>query len=132
MINIEKKDKINIVTFKTDTINALITDEIRDQIIKIFEASNAKVIIDLSGVRYIDSMGFASFLSIRKTARNNFGTLKFVNPSPSVMEVLRILHLNTELDIYEDLDECIRDMKIKSCRLRIRQSAEPQFTRPFQ
>ena len=46
MINIEKRDKINIVTFKTDTINALITDEIRDQIIKIFEASNSKVIID--------------------------------------------------------------------------------------
>ena len=111
MINIEKRDKINIVTFKTDTINALITDEIRDQIIKIFEASNSKVIIDLSGVRHIDSMGFASFLSIRKTARNNFGTLKFVNPSPSVMEVLRILHLNTVFDIYEDLDECIQAMK---------------------
>ena len=28
MINIGKRDKINIVTFKTDTINALITDEI--------------------------------------------------------------------------------------------------------
>lgn len=111
MINIEKRDKIDIVTFRTDTINALVTDEIRDEIIKIFEVSNSKVIIDLGGVRYIDSTGFAIFLSIRKTARNNFGTLKFVNPDPTVMEVIRTLHLNTVFDIYEDLEECMRAMR---------------------
>ncbi len=111
MINIDRRDKINIVTFRTDTVNALVTDEIREEIIKIYEVSNSKVIIDLGGVRYIDSTGFASFLSIMKTARNNFGTLKFVNPAPPVMEVLRTLHLNTVFDIYEDLEECIRAMR---------------------
>ncbi len=111
MINIEKRDKIDIVTFRTDTINALVTDEIRDQISKIFEVPNSKVIIDLGGVKYIDSTGFAIFLSIKKTARNNYGTLKLVNPASSVMEVFRTLHLNTVFDIYEDLEECIRAIR---------------------
>jgi len=55
MINIEKRDKIDIITFGVDKINALITDDLRDQIGKVFENANSKVIIDLSGVHYVDS-----------------------------------------------------------------------------
>jgi len=36
MINIEKKDKVDIITFTIDRINALITEELRDEISKVF------------------------------------------------------------------------------------------------
>ena len=77
MINIEKRDKIDIITFTVDRINALITDELRDEIGKVFENANSKVIIDLKGVQYIDSTGFGCFLSVMRTARNNYGILRF-------------------------------------------------------
>ena len=108
MINIEKRDKIDIVTFQVNNINALISEEIREEINKIFINLNSKLIIDLKGVEYIDSSGFGSFLSIMKTARNNYGTLKFANPEPGVVEVFNILHLYSILDIYDNLDECIK------------------------
>ena len=73
MINIEKKDKIDIISFTVNKINALITDEIREFINKVFDKSNSKVIIDLKGIEYIDSSGFGCFLSIMKSARNNYG-----------------------------------------------------------
>jgi len=111
MINIEKRGKIDIITFTIDKINALITDEIRDKINRLFENGNAKVIIDLSGVNYIDSSGFGCLLSIMKTARNNYGTLKLVNPEPSVMKVLQTLNLHTVFEIYDDLDVCLRTMR---------------------
>ena len=111
MINIEKRDKIDIITFTVDKINALITDEIRDKINKVFENGNSKVIIDLSGVNYIDSSGFGCLLSIMKTARNNYGTLKFANPEPSVMQILQTLNLHTVFEIYDDLDVCLRTMR---------------------
>jgi anti-anti-sigma factor len=110
MINIEKRNKIDIITFTVDKINALITDEIRDKINRVLENGNSKVIIDLSGVSYIDSSGFGCMLSIMKTARNNYGILKFVNPEPSVMQVLQTLNLHTVFEIYDDLDVCIRTM----------------------
>jgi len=111
MINVEKREKVYIVSFTTDTINALVTDEIREEISKIFEIANSKVIINLSGVKYIDSTGFGSFLSIMRTARNNYGTLKFVNNEPALIDIFRTLHLNTVFDIYENLEECMRAMK---------------------
>jgi anti-sigma B factor antagonist len=107
MINIEKKDKIDIVTFSVNKINALITEEIRNKINELFELHNSRVIINLTGVEYIDSSGFGCFLSILKTARNNYGILKFANPESNVNELFRTLHLHTVFQIHDDLDTCI-------------------------
>jgi anti-anti-sigma factor len=108
MINIEKKDKIDIISFSVNKINALIVDEIREGILKVFDNSNSKVIIDLKGVEYIDSSGFGCFLSVMKAARNNYGILKFANAEPRVNELFETLHLQTVFQIYSDLDTCIR------------------------
>jgi anti-anti-sigma factor len=107
MINIEKKDKIDVISFSVNKINALIVDEIREAILKVFDNSNSKVIIDLKGVEYIDSSGFGCFLSVMKAARNNYSILKFANPEPRVTELFETLHLQTVFQIYSDLDTCI-------------------------
>lgn len=111
MVNIEKKDKIDIISFSLDKINALVTDEIRESISRVFENSNARVIIDLSGVKYIDSSGFGCFIAVMKTARNNYGILKFAKPEPVIMDLFQTLHLHTIFEIYEDLDTCIRSFR---------------------
>jgi anti-sigma B factor antagonist len=111
MINIERRDRADIVTFPVNKIDALITDEIRDEVIKIFDNSNSKLIIDLKGIEYIDSSGFGCFLSIFKAARNNYGSLKFANPEPHVMELFYTLHLHTVFDIYNNLDDCLRSFR---------------------
>ena len=111
MINIEKRDKIDIVSFNVNKIDAMITDDIRELINKVFDNSNSKVIIDLKGVEYIDSSGFGCFLSVMRTARNSYGVLKFANPEPRIMELFRTLHLHTVFQIYDDLDVCIRTLR---------------------
>lgn len=111
MISIEKRDKIDIVTFSVDKINALITDEIKEEIGKLFGNGTSKVILDLRGVEYMDSSGFGCLLSILKKARNNYCMLKLANPEPAVMQVLHTLHLHTVFEIYDDLDACIRSMR---------------------
>jgi anti-sigma B factor antagonist len=111
MINIEKRDKIDIISFSADRINALVTDDIRGEISKLFEVSNSKVIINLKGVEYIDSSGFSCFLSVMRTARNNYGSLKFTNPEPSVLELFHTLHLNTIFQIFDNIEDCIRSFR---------------------
>lgn len=111
MINFEKEGRVDLVTFSVDKINALITEDIRNDIGRLFDNANAKVVIDLSGVQYIDSSGFGCFLSIMKAARNNYGTLKFACPEPAVMNVFTTLHLNTVFEIFENRDECVRSMR---------------------
>jgi anti-anti-sigma factor len=111
MVNVEKRNKVDVVTFSSEKINALVTDEVRTEIAKIFETLNAKVVIDLKGVQYIDSSGFGCLLSIMKTARNNYGVLKFANPEPTVLQTIQTLNLHTVFEIYDDLDACLRSMR---------------------
>lgn len=111
MVNIEKRDKIDVISFSVNKINALITDEIRESICKVFDNSNSNVVIDLSGVHYIDSSGFGCFLTIMKAARNNYGTLKFAQPEPAIMELFQTLHLHTVFQIYDDMETCLRSFR---------------------
>jgi anti-anti-sigma factor len=111
MISIEKRDKVEIISFNVININALITDEIRERITKVFDTSNSKVIIDLKGVEYIDSSGFGCFLSVMKAARNNYGVLKFANPEPRVDELFKILHLHTVFQIFDNVESCLNSFK---------------------
>jgi len=108
MINIEKRDKIEVISFTINKINALVTDEISEEILKVFHNSNSKVIIDLSGVEYVDSSGFGCFLSVMRAARNNYSVLKFVNPEPKVTELFETLNLHTVFQIYTDMDSCLK------------------------
>lgn len=108
MINTEKRDKIDIVSFSVNKINALITDDIREEINRLSGTSNSKIIVNLKGVEYIDSSGFSCFLSVMRSVRNNYGIIKFANPDPRVLELFNLLHLNTVFQIYDDLDDCIR------------------------
>jgi len=111
MIRVESRDRIDIISFTSERINALITDEIRDEIGKVLKNGSSKVIISLRDVKYIDSSGFGCLLSIMRTAKNNYCTLKFASPEPGVMVLLKTLHLNTVFEIYDDLDQCVRSMK---------------------
>lgn len=107
MIVVEKKDKIDIISFTINKINALVSEEIREKITRVTENSNARIVIDLKGIEYIDSSGFGCLLSVMKAARNNYGIMKFTNPEPRVMELIKTLHLHTVFQIFDSMDSCI-------------------------
>jgi anti-sigma B factor antagonist len=111
MINIEKRGSIDIVTFNINKINALIAEELKDQIVKVFENPHAKAVLDLTGVEYIDSSGFGCLLTSLKTAKNNYGVLKITNAEPSVMALFETLYLHTVFEIYNDTDSCIKSFR---------------------
>jgi len=111
MVNFEKKNNVDIVTFSVDRINALVADEIRDLIIKLFDNPHAKVIIDLKGVQYIDSSGFGCFLSLYRAARDSYGVIRFAAPEPNIKALLETLNLHTIFEIFPDAESSIRTLK---------------------
>ena len=108
MIYLERQDNIDIVKFSINKINALVSEEIRDNISKIFDQSNVKMIVHLGGVEYIDSSGFGCLLSLMRTSRDSYSQMKIVCPEPSVMSLFETLHLQTVFEIYGNLDDCIK------------------------
>ena len=106
------ENNIDQVTFnKLEKFNALIADDISTELKKLFEAPNSRVIIDLEGIKYIDSSGFGCFLTTMKAARNNYGTLKLCNLIPEVESLFRSLQLHTVFELYDDLETCITSFR---------------------
>jgi anti-sigma B factor antagonist len=111
MVNFEKRENVDIITFSIHKIDALVADEIRDKIIRLFDNANTRVVIDLSGIEYIDSSGFGCFLSIFKAAKHNYGVVKFTNAEARIRILFETLNLHTVFDIYNDSDSCIKSFR---------------------
>ncbi len=109
MLKTEKINNIDVVTFEgVKKLNALITEEVKEELTQFFEKPNTKLILNLEGINYVDSSGFGVFLSIMKTANNNYGFFKLCNIAPEVMELFKLLQLHNIFEIYEDLDDCVK------------------------
>ncbi|MFP4488193.1 MAG: STAS domain-containing protein [Bacteroidales bacterium] len=109
MIIIEKIDNnIDHVSFnKIEKLNAMVAEDIKSELLKLFDVPNSKVIIDLGGISYIDSTGFGCFLTAMKAARNNYGKLKICNIQSDVESVFQALQLHTVLELHNDINSCI-------------------------
>jgi len=111
MVNIEKRGNVELVSFTVNRINALITEELREPVMKLFEQQNTRVVFDLKGVEYIDSSGIGIFLSAFREARSNYGSMKICCPEPAVKLLFETLHLHTIFEIYGSTDDCIRSFR---------------------
>jgi anti-sigma B factor antagonist len=107
--SIKVGNNIEVISFKdTDKFNALIAEEARESMVRFFDTPNAKVIIDLSGIKYIDSSGFGCFLATMKASRNNYGIMKICGLSPDVKKLFTNLQLHTIFELFDDLDSCVK------------------------
>lgn len=107
MIITEKAGNIEILRLATENLNALVSEEIKNDVTELFENGTSRLIVDLDGVKYIDSSGFGALLAITRNAKNNFGVVKFCNIDPGVMKVLEMLHLHTVFNIFPNRESCI-------------------------
>lgn len=109
MINSTKlENNIELVRFDgIEKFNALIADEARESLAMFFETPNARVILDLTGIKYIDSSGFGCFLTTMKASRNNYGVMKICCISPDVKNLFLSLQLHTVFELYDDLESCL-------------------------
>jgi anti-sigma B factor antagonist len=109
MLKTETVNGVIVVRFdNVNRFNALIADPVKEQLKGYFNKSNSKLILNLEGIDFVDSTGFGVFLSIMKTANNNYGFFKICNISTEVMELFKLLQLHNVFEIYSTLEDCIK------------------------
>lgn len=109
MLIVENVNDITVVSFKgINRFNAIITEPVKEEIKSLFTSPNTKLILDLSGIQFIDSSGFGVFLSIMKTANNNNGYFKISNISEEVMELFKLLQLHNVFEIYNIREDAVK------------------------
>ena len=73
MLKTETLQDIIIVRFENvNRFNALIAEPVKEQLKQLYEQPHTKLILNLEDIEFIDSTGFGVFLSIMKTANNEW------------------------------------------------------------
>jgi anti-anti-sigma factor len=66
-----------------------------------------KVVLDLSGVRSIDSAGIGELVFLQTWAQSRSADLKCASPTPLVSELLNLTNVNSVLEIHPSLGEAL-------------------------
>lgn len=76
--------------------------QLREAIRDIIGKGAKNILLDLGDVNYIDSSGLGELVSGFTTAKNQGATLKLLNLTKKVHDLLQLTKLYTVFDIYDD------------------------------
>ncbi|MBN1117520.1 MAG: STAS domain-containing protein [Bacteroidales bacterium] len=108
MLKVENVNNVIVTRFdNVDRFNALITEQVKEELKKILSAPNTNLALNLKGVKFIDSSGFGVFLSVLKTAASNKGKFKLCCIGKEVLELFKLLQLHNVFEIHESEEACV-------------------------
>jgi len=108
MLKHESKNGVEVLTFdNVNKLNILIAQSLKEEVAEFLTKANTKLVLDLSGIEYVDSSGFGALLSILRNAKNNDSQFKICNVSADVMELVKLLQLHNVFEICDSVDKCI-------------------------
>ncbi len=97
MLEVEKLSNEFIVSFKgAKRLNVKMAVEVKEQLLRFFELTGAKVHLNLDGINFIDSAGFEMLRLVNAEAARTQGEFLLLNVNEDVQELIDLLELNKE------------------------------------
>ena len=81
----------------------------QDELLKVVGQTPQAMVVDLSGVPYIDSSGVASLVKLLSRTRRHQISLRLAGPSARVRSVFEITKLDTVFEIFESVAEAVQE-----------------------
>ncbi len=98
-------DNVIVLHLKGDLIGESDGFQVVDAVNDFVNKGKNKCLLDISGVRYINSSGFGVLITILTKLRNKDGELVLMKPSESVQRLLIMTKLNAIFSVVEDVQE---------------------------
>ena len=83
----------------------------RGAVVNLLDSGVENLIIDMSGVHYMDSSGFGILLSATKRLKPEGGNVYLVHCSSAIERVLRITKLDTVFGIHNNIQDVAKAIK---------------------
>ena len=81
---------------------------LREQVKDLVAGGKKQIVLNLSGVTYIDSGGLGTLVGLYTTARNAGGAIKLANLTQRVGDLLQVTKLLTVFDVYDSQEKAIK------------------------
>jgi anti-sigma B factor antagonist len=75
---------------------------LKDKVQSLIQQGNKNIVIDLGGVSYVDSAGLGELVHAYATTKNKGGSLKLLNVTKKLHDLLIVTKLLTVFDTYDN------------------------------
>lgn len=103
----ELRGDITIIRLKGDFMGDPDTGVFREKIKDTLEKGMKKIILDLSGVKWMNSLGLGALISAYTSVKNHDGDMVITNVTKKVQSLFMITQLIKVFKHYDTLDEAI-------------------------
>ena len=76
--------------------------QLREKVNELLDAGESRILLNLEKVKYMDSAGIGELVACYKRAKEKEGTVKLLNPSGKVYDLLQLTKLEEVFDTYKD------------------------------
>ena len=84
---------------------------LKDKLHSLLHQGKKSILVNLGQVQYVDSAGLGALVSAYTTVTREGGSLKLVNVTKKLQDLLSITKLLTVFDTYDSEDEAVRSYK---------------------
>jgi anti-sigma B factor antagonist len=109
-IQIRQRDGVTVVSCTGRIVFGEETTALRDNVKRILSSSR-QIVLNLSGVSYIDSGGLGTLVGLYSSARSASGDIKLSGLCQRVHHLLQITKLVTVFDCYDDEGQAVAAFK---------------------
>lgn len=110
-IKVNEKYGAVVVELKGNVMGGPEAQEFSDLLHKLLDDGKKNVVIDLSGVKFMNSSGLGMLISGFTTIKNGGGSMKLANATEKINSLLVITKLITIFDNYESVEEAVASFK---------------------
>jgi anti-anti-sigma factor len=96
MVKIDQIENSYLASFNEITkLNILNSNDVELRLLPLVSQSDSTLTLDFTGIKFIDSSGFETLLSLYKVANANNSDLKLKNLSDELIELVNLVKLDT-------------------------------------
>ncbi len=102
----ERKPGVFVVTLDGD-VDMSTSPEVRKSLLSVFKKKVSHIIVDLSGVPYIDSSGIATFVEGLQLSRKGEIRFTLAGAGQTVESILDLAYLRSVFEMVSDVDKAL-------------------------
>jgi anti-sigma B factor antagonist len=91
-------------------VDVYTSPRVKQEIVDLLNGGTTKLIVDLSGVEYLDSTGLGVLIGGLKRARERDGDLKLLCDNPRILRIFEITGLTKIFDIHRTEAEALEKL----------------------
>lgn len=102
----ETRGKVKIVGLR-GRLDAISSPVVEKQLLALMDRGEERLVLDLSELTYISSLGLRIFIAVAKSIQKVNGKLALAGLNDHIYEIFKIAHFTSIFSIYPNCDEAV-------------------------